>query len=105
MDDIMSEAQFQKRITDSLTAHGWGWHHNPDSRWVLAGMPDLMAWRPGEFLFIEVKKQGGRLSKIQHERICELEGATCEVWVVWPKDWSLLAERISRSLQDRHRRA
>ena len=43
-----------------------------------SGIPDLLCIKGGKTIFIEVKKPGGRLSKIQEYRIAELkkEGMT-----------------------------
>jgi Holliday junction resolvase len=38
------------------------------------GIPDLIALKPNEVLFSEVKRPNGRLSKLQEYRLKELEG-------------------------------
>ena len=70
----MTEQQIQKKIIDRYTANGW---------YVIKliktnknGIPDLLCLKSGEPpLFIEVKTEIGRLSKLQEYRIDELKKA------------------------------
>ena len=70
----MTEQQIQKKIIDRYTANGW---------YVIKliktnknGIPDLLCLKSGETpLFIEVKTEIGRLSKLQEYRIDELKKA------------------------------
>ena len=66
----MTEQHIQYAINTYLKKEGW---------WITklmmtttSGIPDLMAIKSGVTIFIEVKKPGGRLSKIQQYRIAEL---------------------------------
>lgn len=63
---------------------GWLVHHNPDSRRVQPGIPDLILLRPPELLFIELKRLGKRstLRPKQVEWIDSLQrcGQEAEVW-------------------------
>ena len=68
----MTEQQIQKKRIDQLEADGW---------YVIKliktnknGIPDLIAVKKGEVLFVEVKKPNGIVSKLQEYRIKELEG-------------------------------
>jgi hypothetical protein len=45
------------------------------------GMPDIMVWRPGHCMGIELKTEKGRLSKAQKERLPLLEGCGIPVYV------------------------
>lgn len=70
----MTEQQIQKKIIDRYTAKGW---------YVIKliktnknGIPDLLCLKNGEHpLFIEVKTETGRLSKLQEYRIDEIKKA------------------------------
>lgn len=68
----MTEQQIQKKRIDQLEADGW---------YVIKliktnknGIPDLIAVKKDEVLFVEVKKPNGVVSKLQEYRIKELEG-------------------------------
>lgn len=106
----MSEAGYQKRITDYATTHGWHWVHFPRSRLLDRkgarysatayhgdgeGWPDLFCWRPGEHLWIEVKAKGGIVSRAQRATHAELIAAGCEVHLARPADWPAIRSRLS----------
>ena len=67
----MTEQQIQKKRIDQLEAEGW---------YVIKliktnknGIPDLIAVKKDEVLFVEVKKPNGVVSELQKYRIKELE--------------------------------
>ena len=67
----MSEAQYQKKLIKELEAEGY---------YVLklistnkAGIPDLLALKPDDVKFIEVKGAKTPVSKLQEYRIKELK--------------------------------
>lgn len=66
----MTEAKYQNNLIKQLEAEGY---------YVLKliktnknGIPDLLALKPNESKFIEVKAKNGKLSKLQEYRIDEL---------------------------------
>lgn len=68
----MTEQQIQSKRIKELEAEGY---------YVIKlvttnknGIPDLIALKPNEVLFSEVKRPNGRLSKLQEYRLKELEG-------------------------------
>lgn len=68
----MTEQQIQSKRIKELEAEGY---------YVIKlvttnknGIPDLIALKPNEVLFSEVKQPNGRLSKLQEYRLKELEG-------------------------------
>ncbi len=76
----MTEQQIQSKRIKQLEAEGY---------YVLKlvktnknGIPDLLALKEGEVLFIEVKRPEGRLSKLQEYRLKELKkhGFNTEVY-------------------------
>src|SRR5687768_9340237 len=106
----MTEAQFQKQVTDLAEYQGWQWLHveqragNADGRgWhtpikgpLGKGFPDLLMVRGRTLLFIELKAQRGILSEAQKAMQQTLQ------WVgltyVWrPSDWPEIAEVLSNA--------
>lgn len=80
----MTEAQYQTKIIKRLEKHGY---------YVIKlistnkqGIPDLLALRPDHILFIEVKGDRGRPSKLQLYRLEELREAGFEAVLTYPGD-------------------
>jgi Holliday junction resolvase len=78
----MTEQDIQAKIIKRLEAEGW---------YVLKliqtnkpGIPDLVATKPNEVLWVEVKRPGQRPSKVQEYRHAELRalGHRVEVWTI-----------------------
>ena len=64
----MTEAQYQKRITDLADWLGLRWFHSGSSRRdSCAGFPDLVVVGPGGLVFIEVKSDRGTVRPEQTE--------------------------------------
>jgi hypothetical protein len=96
----MSEAQFQKRITDYCDLLGLKWHHETDSRKSKKGFPDLVIAGRGGVIFAELKAQKGRVTNAQADWIGAvlLGGGRAYVWR--PSDWPEV-EQILRELAGR----
>lgn len=77
----MLEQARQKKISDRLKKEGWTVVKLIKT--TMNGIPDLMALRNGETLFIEVKQPKGVLKPLQEFRIQELkdQGFRVEVWI------------------------
>ena len=77
----MLEQAIQKKISDRLKKEGW--IVVKLIKTTMNGIPDLMALRNGEVLFVEVKQPKGKLAPIQELRIQELkdQGFRVEVWI------------------------
>ena len=77
----MLEQAIQKKISDRLKKEGW--IVVKLIKTTMNGIPDLMALRNGETLFVEVKQPKGKLAPIQELRIQELkdQGFRVEVWI------------------------
>ncbi len=76
---MASEQKIQYAINTYLKKQGW--LVTKLMMTTTAGIPDLMAIKEGKTIFIEVKKPGGRLSRIQEYRIAEIRAQDIPVLV------------------------
>ena len=83
----MLEQAIQKKISDRLKKEGW--IVVKLIKTTMNGIPDIMALRNGETMFIEVKQPKGKLSPIQGLRIQELreQGFRAEVWTAYEENF------------------
>jgi VRR-NUC domain len=102
--DHVTEKDFQKTVTDALTAFGWRWCHFRPARtqrgWRTAlsgspGFPDLVAVRGDRVLFVELKAANGKLRDEQRSWLSALGAAGAEVHCWRPNDWPVI-ERLIR---------
>jgi hypothetical protein len=107
----MTEAQFQKQVTDLAEYQGWQWLHveqragNADGRgWhtpikgpLGKGFPDLMLVRGHRLLFVELKSQKGILSEAQKRVLWGYLGWVGEVHVWRPSDWAEISEVLANA--------
>ena len=68
----MSEADLQKQCNAWLTENGYGWYHREKGRGHKQtahskGLPDLIIWKDGCILFVELKDKGKKQSQCQIE--------------------------------------
>jgi hypothetical protein len=100
---VISEEDFQKAVTDTLTAFGWRWCHfrpgRTQSGWKTAlsgekGFPDIVAVRRDRVLFIELKTEKGRLSEEQERWLSALGLAGAAVHCWRPSDWPAIEETL-----------
>ena len=84
---IMTEQQLQTKIKRKLIERGW--YVTKLIKTSTNGIPDLLAIKYGKAMFIEVKREGGKLSPIQELRIEELKaaGAIVKVWTDFDTDF------------------
>jgi hypothetical protein len=94
----MTEADFQRRVTEAAALLGWRCCHTrratvrqgriatPTS---VAGWPDLVLWNPkrGGVLFAELKTETGSVSNKQAEVLRSLRAAGASVHVWRPSNW------------------
>lgn len=104
----MSEAQWQQLVLDVAHINGFRSMHvrrsvgrrRGEQAWQTAtscdGWPDLILWRPGELLAVELKSDTGRLTQVQADVLYSLAvaGADTDVWR--PRDWPYVQQRLRR---------
>ena len=87
----ISEKQFLAQVVDLARLCGFTHiYHTYDSRRSVPGFPDLVLLKPGRCLFIEVKREGKRLTPTQEDWARALREAGAEVWWFMPSEWELL---------------
>ena len=69
----MKESQLQSKIIERLKSHGW--YVVKLIQTNVNGIPDLMAIRKGNVIFLEVKREGEELKPLQEHRIKQLNEA------------------------------
>ena len=93
---VVTEAQWQQTVVEAAELFGWWVFHDHDSRRNQAGFPDLVLIRPPRLLFVELKRETGRISTAQAEVLGMLaECPGVEERVARPSDWSSLVEWLS----------
>jgi hypothetical protein len=92
---FMSEADFQRQVTDLADRMGWQWWHAPDSRWIHPGWPDLVLLREPVCLFREIKLNAGRLSVVQVETLNGLSNSGLDAGVWRPRDWRAIQATLT----------
>ena len=71
-----SERNIQNAIIDRLRWHGWMVRELSQPRAVsgeLVGVPDVIAFKPGHTLLVEVKRPGGEVRASQRQFALEIE--------------------------------
>ena len=76
----MMESQIQAKITQKLKNHGW--FVTKLIQTSTNGIPDLMAIRKGNVIFLEVKQPGKKASPLQDHQIEGLNRCGVEARVV-----------------------
>ncbi|KQR02560.1 hypothetical protein ASF72_10705 [Arthrobacter sp. Leaf141] len=96
----MSEEQFQQQVTDLAQVLGYDMiYHNPDSRRMQAGFPDLtlISTSRGIVLFRELKTSKGRVRPDQVKCLAAMQAAGLNAGVWRPED--LHNKHIERDLR------
>ena len=101
----MTEAEWQRQVTDLAELLGWTWAHFRPARtekgWRTpvegpggAGFPDLVLWRE-RVIFAELKSDGGRVRPEQNATLAALAHAGVEAQVWRPCDFSHVHETLT----------
>lgn len=59
-----------------------------------SGIPDIIACVNGHFVAMEVKAENGQASELQKRNIKLIEKSNGVAWIVYPKDFEKLKERL-----------
>lgn len=94
----ISEAAFQKQVVQLAEMCGWLVFHNPDSRMVRAGLPDLLLIGDGIVIFAELKTDGGRLRPDQVTTIRRLVRADQLVYVWRPRHFDAIKAVLTQHI-------
>ena len=95
METTMTEAEFQRKITDLCDWLGLKWHHETDSRKSKQGFPDLVIVGT-EVIFAELKSKRGKVTDAQAEWISSIQNAKGTAYVWKPDDWPTIYELLHR---------
>jgi VRR-NUC domain len=97
---LMTEHEFQRQVTDLAEIYGWEWAHfrpaqtargwrTPVSGPLGAGFPDLVMVRARDrrLIFVELKRDKGKVSLEQGRVLATLASAIGGVYVWHPEDF------------------
>lgn len=97
---VLSEADFQKRVTEYARLRGWRWVHirnvhTGGGRWRVpyegdGGLPDLVLARRGVVLLVELKADTPAPFQPGQEEWIDAAGGNGHVWM--PRDWDRVLE-------------
>lgn len=107
----ITERQWQSKVEHILSMHGWLYYHAPDNiprngyiQNIRAGFPDLVAVRGSRVLYVELKKETGKLSPAQEEWLDALRAAGQtvghEVYVWRPSDIEQVISTVKENWAD-----
>src|SRR5436309_1092831 len=84
------EKEWQAQVVDLARTFGWREYHTYNSRRSAMGFPDLVLLRDRS-VFLELKREKGRLTEDQQGWFRALLVAGCEAYVARPRDLDALA--------------
>lgn len=101
----MTESEFQAQVVQLAELCGWRTNHTYRSAsrrdgggWRTAttciGWPDLLLWRPDQFLAVELKAEKGRLTVEQRDVLASLRAAGIDARTWFPKDWPEIEQTL-----------
>ena len=92
----VTEKDFQETVVQAAEMFGWWHYHVADSRRSRPGFPDLVLIKPPKVIFLEVKREKGRLTVAQADVLAMLEDCSeVQAAVVRPTDWGQVVEWLS----------
>lgn len=92
----MTEAQFQKKVTDFLRSQGiWFVKYWGGGQFTKAGIPDILACVNGHFVGIELKTAKGRTTKLQEYNLAKINESGGTAFVLRPNGFQAFKDYIS----------
>lgn len=103
----VTEAEFQQQVVELATICGWtalhvrrsigrrGGKQAYQTTTSIKGWVDLLLWRPGQIIAVELKREKGRLTDEQRECLSGLAAAGVPVYVWRPSDFEELARVLA----------
>ena len=95
----ITEKAWQKQLEALAKTLGYTHiYHTFMSRWSDKGFPDLVLVHPGQkrVVYIECKRESGKLTDHQREWLAALESAGQEAYVLRPSDWDRAVEILQK---------
>lgn len=86
----MREASWQRTVVEAARWLGWDVYHFPNMVGNPAGFPDLLLFKDGRTLVMELKSEKGTLGPRQVECIERLGQAGIVVHVLRPSMWDMV---------------
>lgn len=91
----LSERAFQELVLDLALTTGWMAYHTWLSMHSERGFPDLVLVRPPSVLFVELKRERGKLSLAQRGWQLMLAACAGVEYHEWrPSDWPAIVARL-----------
>lgn len=100
---MISEAEWKRHVISIATLCGWKCCHvspamTKRGKWTtptsVKGWPDWCMYRPGDFLFAELKSDIGVLSVEQNAVLADLKAAGVDVYCWAPRDREHVERRL-----------
>lgn len=92
--DDMTEKEWSAQVYDLARQLGWTRYHTYRSERSAAGFPDETLVRD-RVIFLELKREKGKLSAAQRDWLTKLLNAGAEAYVARPRDLQWLADVLS----------
>lgn len=94
IDQTISEAEFQRQVTELARLRGWAYYHTVDSKRSHKGFPDLVLVK-NRIIYAELKTRLGRVKEEQRSWLDMLQRAGAEVYLWRPIDLPDIANILS----------
>ena len=92
---MISERDLQRQVLDLARILGWSAYHPMLSKWSERGWPDLALCRPPRLVFIELKRENGKVTEDQIRWLNMLgECIGVETYLFRPSDFNTITETL-----------